>query len=370
MMQIGFVMEQALGHITHTRNLQTNVPRDLTVQAHWGLVPFAAEGMAARVPLYKSNWTVRAGLRARAVLRDMTRHTRLDALLFHTQVPAVLNASWIRKIPSVVSIDATPLQYDALGDVYKHQAGPAWLENAKWRLNRNCFREAKHLVAWSEWAKQGLIDGYEVPAEKVSVIPPGVNVGDWRSPIPRTTDKSGPFRILFVGGDFERKGGRVLLDAWRRIVARAKTGDRPVELHLVTSEKLPPEQGMFVHHGLQANSAPLKQLYFDSDIFCLPTMGDCLPMVLSEAGAAGLPTISTGVAAIPEITRDGDTGFIVPPRDVAALEAAIDRLMTNAELRLRMGARAVDVVSGNFEAEHNATRLLDVLKHVATQRRQ
>ena len=55
-------------------------------------------------------------------------------------------------------------------------------------------------------------------------------------------------------------------------------------------------------------------------------MGDCLPMVLSEAGAVGLPLVSTDVGAISEIVRDGETGLLVPVDDVGALAAALHRL--------------------------------------------
>jgi glycosyltransferase involved in cell wall biosynthesis len=115
---------------------------------------------------------------------------------------------------------------------------------------------------------------------------------------------------------------------------------------------------------MQPNSALLKQLYFDSDIFCLPTYGDCLPMVLSEAGAAGLPSISTQVAGIPEIIANGDTGFIAPPGDVAALTQALVTLIDNPDLRLNMGESAMKRVAAQFAAERNAYRLLTLVKSI------
>src|SRR3712207_4074017 len=151
--RIGFIIEQALGHITHTKNLQLNVPRDPDVRAYWGLVRWETSGLSSRIPIYKSNWTVRAGIRARQAVADITRQAQLDALFFHTQVPAILSTSWIRRIPSIVSLDATPIQYDALGQFYSHDQGPVWLEHLKWKLNRDCFHTARHLVAWSRWAR-------------------------------------------------------------------------------------------------------------------------------------------------------------------------------------------------------------------------
>jgi glycosyltransferase involved in cell wall biosynthesis len=353
--RIGFILEQALGHITHTQNLQRNIPADRTVEPHWGLVAWEATGLAGRIPIYSSNWTVRSGLRARATVARLAGQTPLDALFFHTQVPAILSRKWINRIPSIVSLDATPMQYDALGAAYGHRAGSSWIERQKWRLNRDCFRSARRLVTWSHWAKQGLVEDYEVPAEKVTVIPPGVNADEWARATPRA-EADGPVKILFVGGNLERKGGVELLAAFRAL--------RPlgVELHLVTRDAVAPEPGLFVYHDVQPNSAPLKRLYHRADIFCLPTKGDCLPMVLSEAGAAGLPVVTTDVAAIPEIVRDGESGYIVPLGDVSALVAALRRLVDDPALRLRQGRCAVDIVTREHDAQRNARQLLELLK--------
>jgi glycosyltransferase involved in cell wall biosynthesis len=353
--QFGFLLEQSLGHVTHTKNLLTNVALDPEVHAHWGLIDFEATGIAGRIPVYKSNWTVRAGVRARRKVARMNRKIRLDALFFHTQVPAVLAQSWLREIPGIVSLDATPLQYDELGAFYKHARGPAWLENWKWRLNRDCFKSARRLVAWAEWTKLGLVRDYEVPAEKITVIPPGVNVNEWRRSTPRVPHTD-PVKILFVGGDLERKGGLVLLEAFR---ALRHLG---LELHLVTKDRLAPEPGVFVYNNLQANSQPLKDLYHTCDIFALPTFGDCLPMVLSEAGASGMAIISTDVAGIPEIIRNGETGLTVPVGNAALLTQALAELATNPALRVTLGERAVAHVTRHYDAPTNAKLLLDLLK--------
>lgn len=353
--EFGFLLEQALGHVTHAKNLLTNVALDRDVRAHWGLIDFEAKGMAGRIPVYRSNWTVRAGLRARREVARMNAQTKLDALFFHTQVPAILAQSWLRKIPGIVSLDATPLQYDELGAFYKHEQGPAWLEGLKWRLNRDCFGYARRLVAWSEWTKLGLVQGYGVPADKIAVIPPGVNVHEWRRPTPREPHAN-PVKILFVGGNLERKGGLVLLEAFRAL------RNLGLELHLVTKDRLPPEPGVFVYNDLEANSQPLKDLYHTCDIFALPTYADALAMVLSEAGASGMAIISTKVAAIPELVRDGETGLIVPVGDAVALTRAIRDLATNPALRLSLGARAVAHVTHHYDAPANANRLLDLLK--------
>jgi glycosyltransferase involved in cell wall biosynthesis len=341
--------------VTHTKNLQNNIPLDPAVQAHWALIPYETQGFAGRIPIYKSNWTVRAGILARRSVAALAQTTKLDALFFHTQVPAIFATNWLRRLPGIVSLDATPLQYDRLGQFYQHAQSPAWLEQFKWQLNCDCYRAARHLVAWSEWTKAGLIADYQVPSEKITVIPPGVNVRDWKRPEPRTRH-DGPVKILFVGANLERKGGLLLLDAFRTL--------RPlgVELHLVTKDQVTPEPGLYVYNNMQANSAPLKALYHACDIFALPTYGDCLPMVLSEAGATGMAVVSTQLAGIPEIVRDGETGLTVPVGDTAALTQALRRLVEQPELRMKLGEQAITHVTNQYDAVKNALRLLDMIK--------
>lgn len=364
MYHIVFVIEQALGHITHGQNLQRNVAQDAEVCPYWALVPWETRGLAAKLPLYRSNWTVRAGWRARRMVARLARQAPLDAILFHTQVPAVLSTGWLRRVPGVVSLDATPLQYDELGAYYSHEAGPPWLEQLKFRLNRDCLAAARRIVTWAAWTKRSVVSDYGMPEDKVVVIPPGVTVRDWLVPDSRA-GRSGPVKVLFVGGDLERKGGLLLLQAFRALRDGATQAGAEIELHLVTRAPLPPEPGLFVYNDIEPNSPALKQLYFASDIFCLPTYGDCLPMVLSEAGASGLPSVATDLAGIPEIVLAGETGLLVPRGDLPALVAALQRLIADRDLRLRMGARAVEVVSAGFDAERNTMRLLRVLKDVA-----
>lgn len=359
-LRVGFIIEQALGHRTHAQNLREAVPRDPEIDAVWGLIPFEVEGVAARLPVYGSNWTVRAGVRARRHLARVAAGGPLEALFVHTQVPAVLCLDWLRRVPAVVSLDATPLQYDALGASYGHSAGASWLEGLKWRLNRAVFQRARHLVAWSEWARTGLAEGYGVDPARVTVLPPGTQVEAWKRPVPREAHGD-PMRVLFVGADAERKGGALLLEA-----VRSLRGSISIELDLVTRSPIEPGPGIRVHHGVQANSDTLRRLYHEADVFCLPTEGDCLPLVLAEAAAAGLPIVSTRIAAIPEVVREGETGLLTQPRDLAGLMGALQRLAGDEQLRLAMGQRAAALAATEHDAGCNALRILEILKRAAS----
>ena len=87
-----------------------------------------------------------------------------------------------RDIPIVVSLDATPINYDTVGAYYGHTSGGP-LESLKLRANRRAFAHAAALIVWRAWAKDSLVNDYGVPAEKIHVISPGVDLAQW----PRVT---------------------------------------------------------------------------------------------------------------------------------------------------------------------------------------
>jgi glycosyltransferase involved in cell wall biosynthesis len=355
--RIGFVVERSLGHVTHADNLARLLPRQHDIDAVLLPVDFAVEGWAARLPVYRSNWTVRSGWRADRAIGRTHSEAPLDALFIHTQVPSVLSQRWMTRIPTVVSLDATPMQYDELGQHYNHRPGRSRVEALKYRVNRSSLHRAAHVVTWSEWARNGVIDGYGVRPERVSVVPPGVTPSLWSRYGPEPT--SGPIRILFVGGDLRRKGGDLLLAAFGQL--RRETPDLAVELHLVTRSPVPASPDVHVYPDLTPNSTDLVALYHRSHIFCLPTRADCLPMVLSEAGAAALPAVATAVAGIPEIVSDGRTGLVVPVDDVGALTTALRRLATDPVLRRELGMNARELVMARFDADKNVRLLVELL---------
>lgn len=188
----------------------------------------------------------------------------------------------------------------------------------------------------------------------------------WNLVTPYTAPRAphdGPVRILFVGGDFNRKGGSLLLDAWRQHLR-----DR-AELHLVTHSEITPEPGIHVYRGLKPNSPELQQLFAFADIFTLPTLGDTLGIVLAEAGAARLPAVSTSLAGIPEIVRHGESGLLCPPGDINALAAALSQLVDNPKMRTSMGMRAGEIVGAHFDTRKNTRRLLQLLNECASKRK-
>jgi glycosyltransferase involved in cell wall biosynthesis len=95
-------------------------------------------------------------------------------------------------------------------------------------------------------------------------------------------------------------------------------------------------QERVILHGFTPQDK-LETLYRQADIFALPSFAEGVPGVLMEAMALAIPCVSTWVAGIPELIRSGIDGLLVPPSDTEAFADAIRQLVTDPDLRLRIG---------------------------------
>jgi glycosyltransferase involved in cell wall biosynthesis len=361
-LQTAFVMEQALGHVTHARNLETTLRERTDITPTWLPIPFDTRGPARFVPLLRSNWSVRASWRARRALNVALASQPHRALVFHTQVTSLFSVGLMRRYPSVISLDATPINYDQVGQSYGHRAaGNGFLDRRKFQMNRDAFHAAAALVTWSEWARRSLSLDYDVPGDRISVLAPGAaqayfDIGARR----RSADPNAAVRVLFVGGDFVRKGGEQLLEAFS-----AAEFARPAELHLVTNHPLEPRPNVFVHRRVGPNSPQLLRLFETADLFVLPSFAECLAVALMEATAAGLPVITTDVGALGEAVEPDRSGLLIAAGDTRALCSSLTTLVGDAERRTRMGQAGHTLAQRKFHSLRNNHALLDLVVEAA-----
>jgi glycosyltransferase involved in cell wall biosynthesis len=352
--RIAFVIEQALGHVAYGMGLKKALADRDDLEGVWIEVPYGL-GNFGRVPYVGPNWTLRGSTRAWRSIRDAHREKPLDALFLHTQTVSLFAGPHMRRIPTLLSLDATPKNLDEIGGSYAHAVGGGTIEGLKTFAHQRVMRNAEKFTTWSAWAKDSLVRDYGVAGDKVTVIHPGTVLSNFPGPEARPPRREGPLRVLFVGGDFVRKGGDLLLD-----VHRAHLRGR-VELHLVTAAEIPQEEGVYVYRGLKPHSPELLQRYREADVFVLPTRGDCLAVVLGEAMAACLPIITTRVGAHAEAVDDGRSGYVLSVDDAAGLRASLERLANDRGLLAEMGLRSRRVGEERFDMHKNANQIADLL---------
>jgi glycosyltransferase involved in cell wall biosynthesis len=312
-----------------------------------------------RIPPFSLHWWLSAWWSTTSGLRAMrARGLAPDVAVFNHVNPVVLAGRTGRRTPIVLHLDATPRVTTTMAEHYLgRSARPAWAERLKVPIYRFVYRRAVHIVSYSEMVRTSLVDEYGVDRDRVTVIPNGIDLSAWQ---PSAKTPSGSVQVLFVGGDFDRKGGRDLLT----IAESADMGD--VEFHLVTkTDTGPTPNNVVVHRQLDSGSDGLREVYRNASIFVLPTYADFSPNVICEAMAMGLPVIASNVGAIGEMVMDGQTGFLIQPGDAAALKKRLDELVRSPELRARMGRQGRLVVERLFDIRQNADDFVAVLQRAS-----
>jgi alpha-maltose-1-phosphate synthase len=297
---------------------------------------------------------------ARRYLKRQLRSYRPDVLHIHTQAIALLLQPLLRRIPSVISIDLTT---SAVKNEYPLTAHLTYKPLTA--LEKRCFQSSTHIATWSDWARQSVMDDYRIPAHRVTTVYPGLPLEQFETRDRKSPSDSAKPRLLFVGNDFVRKGGSDLLAVFIEHFAQS------CELDLVTNAEIdvPNLPTLRLHHGLRPLSPRLLDLYRSADIFVMPTHLDTFPMVFVEAMTFGLPCIGTTVRGVPELIRQGHSGFIIPPGDRHALRQAIQSLANNPALRNSMGAIAKQRVKEQFDAVANCRQLARIFANCVESKR-
>ncbi len=283
---------------------------------------------AGRFPLWISRPTLRAN--ARAVQAEIDR-VRPDAVL------AISSQCIVElKHPGVPVFLFSDAPYQAFMEAYaRWEKAPESLPRFA-RQEAAAGRRIDGLCFGSAWACDEAARLYglsEAGRDKLHVSPLGAN---WiptqsrdeifsrlqaRTSAPQTME----IEFLFVGRDWERKGGPLAVE----VIAGLRQRGVPARLHVVGCR---PDLGGNPHatvHGPlyqtdPAESAQLAELFLRSHFLLVPTLAECFGIVFAEAQAFALPPVSRAVHALPSIVEDDVTGLLFPPD--AGAGPYIDRL--------------------------------------------
>jgi glycosyltransferase involved in cell wall biosynthesis len=352
MIKAVFVMEQHLGHQSFYQNMRKFMDLSPRLEATWVKVTYSQPGhWIEKVPFLPKNLS--GTLVGRSQVREALSRTKYDIALFNTQVPAVLGGSLTNRQPYIICTDITPIQYDKMGSDYGHIPDQNGLiQQYKQQVNTKLFQNAARNLPWSQWTANSLVKDYGVKERRIEVIHPGVDIDLWK---PGKNPPCHPLRILFVGGDFYRKGGMLLVEACRQLPVGS------IELVLVTKSTVPQDPWITTYHNMLPNSEDLIQLYRSCDVFVLPTNGEAFGIAAIEACSIGLPVIATRVGGLAEIVSDEETGYLISPGDQQGLVDRLTQLLDDCKLRRHLGQAARVRAEHCFNARKNVDRLIEIL---------
>jgi glycosyltransferase involved in cell wall biosynthesis len=249
-----------------------------------------------------------------------------------------------------------------------HASGP-WrrLTLRRWygflEMQMAVARRIPRLLTVSESSRRDITAQMGVPAERLHVVPVGVDPSVFR-PLPDRTRIPGRL-MTTASADVPMKGLVPLLEA----LAKVRT-ERP-DAHLVVIGR--PKQKSLIPRRIDelgltdavqfvsgVTTEAIVEHYAQAELACVPSLYEGFSLPAVEAMACGVPVVGTTGGAVPEVIgRDGDTGLLVPPGDPSALAVAILRALGDPDLRDRIGAAGRARALQRFTWRRTAQRTLE-----------
>ncbi len=276
------------------------------------------------------------------------------------QVGVMFDASWPpTSLPNVIYTD-----YTSYLSAQKPAAGRSPLSPSQqqtwFNLEQKAYQRASYICTRSQLARHSIIEHYGIAPQKVAVVGGGVNFASLPKLESRKPDN--PPTALFIGSDFYRKGGDLLLTAFVRV--REQIPD--AQLLFLTRDPIPPNYLVEGVHCLSAawDRNKIVNLFRKADLFVLPSRLETWGDVLLEAMAFGLPCIGVVDDAMIEIIDHEQTGLLIKPESVDDLADALIRLLSDPMTSNQYGTVARKRVEEAFTWDQVAGRLVKIIESV------
>jgi glycosyltransferase involved in cell wall biosynthesis len=240
-------------------------------------------------------------------------------------------------------------------------------------VERRVIQASERTITVSEFSKRQLVDDLGVDADRIEVVPNGVDArfapGPADPALARRLGLSEGPRALFLGGLKPRKNLSFLLDVWREVAAARRdvtllvAGAGPLEADLQARVRRMGLGGRVVFCGRVAEAEKVAH-YRLADVFISPSALEGFGFTVAEAMSCAVSPVVSDQGALPELVPDGRAGFVCPAGDVASFTRAVLRLLGDGELRRRLGGAARDLVDTRYRWERAARRVVEIYEEV------
>lgn len=288
-------------------------------------------------------------------LRRLLRRRELD--LVHVNIS--VHASTTRKLAVMHLVR----RYDVPVVLHLHSGNyPDFFDHLPPRRQRRiraAFQSAARVVVLGEVWRDYARDTLGVSESRIAILPNSV-AGPAELVI-ASRRSADPLRIAFIGRLGEAKGADVLLAALTQLPAGSWTASMAGDGDVDRFRRQARDLGLHdVRFPGWLDAAETNELLNSSHVHVLPSLVEGLPMSVVEAMALGVTNIVTPVGAVPEVIRDGDNGLMVPIGDIDALAAALQTLLSDDDLRVRLARNA----RASWEHRYSIGRYADELTSI------
>ena len=273
--------------------------------------------------------------------------------IFSFQMQSLFDAS-IEGLPHFVYTDHTNLANIDYPIKDNHKLySPAWIA-----LEHTIYQNARQVFTRSSNITRSLVEQYQCDPCRVSCVYAGSNIA--RQAEPLDNDGYHNKNILFVGIDWERKGGPELLEAFRQVL------NVHPDAHLTIVGCSPQVNLPNCHVMGRLPLAEVKTYYRQASVFCLPTKLEPFGIVFIEALSYRLPIVATCVGAIPDFVHEGENGYLVEPGETKSLAEALSKLLADPEQCQRFGRKGRLLAEENYNWEKVGLRIKEGIKAALT----
>lgn len=270
----------------------------------------------------------------RELIREMLAH-RVHEFAFSLQTQSLYDAS-IPGLPHFVYTDHTHLANLSYPGFNRDELfAREWID-----LEQQIYRNAAHIFVMSHHVRDSLVDQYACDPARTTCVFAGSNVDP--APVALQNDGYQNRRILFVGTEWERKGGPTLFAAFEKVLLSEPSA------RLVIIGCNPPVSHPQVEILGRVPREVVKEQLVRASVFCLPTRVEPFGIAVVEAFYHKLPVVASRIGAMPDLVIDGETGRLVPSDDSDALAAALLSLLRDPETCRRFGERGFEFVRQNY----------------------
>jgi len=213
-------------------------------------------------------------------------------------------------LPKIFWADAN---FNVMLNYYFHNLSSISINDGN-KMEQTALNSSALAIYSSKWAASSAINYYNVDSNKVKVIPFGANINNVPELSQLEHPISGSVKLLFVGKDWERKGGIV---AYQTLQELKNFG---IKSHLTIVGCIPPKEINdkdltiipFLDKNKIEDAKLLNKLFLESNFFLMPSKQECYGVVFCEAAAFGLPVLATLTGGIPTIVKEGVNGYLLP----------------------------------------------------------
>jgi glycosyltransferase involved in cell wall biosynthesis len=271
----------------------------------------------------------------KAVRRLLRQRLSKQPFLFSLQMQSLFDCS-LPNLPHFIYTDHTHLANLYYPDFNIKKLYPKeWIE-----LEKQVYTNAAKIFVRSSNIQKSLVEQYDQPADKAICVYAGNNVETNNS---STEEKSYTGQnILFVGIDWERKGGPELIEAFKLVLSKHPNAT------LTIAGAKPALQMKNCKVLGKVSPTELNSYYAATTLFCMPTRVEPFGIAFLEAMQARLPIIGTRVGAIPDFLQNDWNGILVEPGDIQGIANGIIKLLDNPDLCRLYGERNFNLIKERY----------------------